>query len=1089
MSTPKQKCAVWLAAPLAAVLLFALTPSNAHAQATDGNLTGAILDVTGAAVPNAGVELENTTTGIRFAGRSDASGIYRLLNVPAGSYSLTATAPGFAQSRVANVAVELNRTTTANLTLQVGGVSESVTVTEAAAAVDAATAQIQSTYTSRQILDLPITAQSLGANNLSLLSAGVAGSGGYGLGEGPSIGGQRPRNNSFNIEGVDNNRKDVTGSQSPVSNEAVAEFTLLQNQFSAEFGHAGGGQFNTILRSGTNTLHGTAYEYMQNRNLNAVDESLKRQGVRSNPRTDNNRFGGNLAGPVLRNKLFYFGQLEYNPAGFAATPSSPTLAPTAEGYSRLASIPGASKTNLDVLQRYLSPAASASQNTQVSGIAIPIGIVPIVFPAYQNTRSWIGSMDYNISSNDQLRGRYMDRNSSGVDGSIVPSLPAFLNTRGTATKFLMLTENHVFTPSLTNEVRFGYHRYNDTIPSGSFDYPGLDVFPNITIQNDLNANVGPFLYSPQSTILNTYQLVENVNWIRGSHALKFGFDGRDYIGKIDFVQLQRGDYAYTTLERYVLDLPPDVRADRSLGGAPYVGNARNYYGFVNDDWRVRRNLSLNLGVRYEYKGVPRNDKLQALNASSSRPGLLDFRAPEAQKTNFAPRLGFAWSPGIDAKTSIRGGFGMAYDNYFDNLGTNSKPPQLESMVHDPLGGEKPGYLAAGGIAPGRRPDALTPAQALASTAAYIPDQNLPYSIQWSAGVQRSLAHDYTLEVRYLGTRGVRLFMQTRPNTQAVATADRSLPTYLQQPGQAALDALPLTLEQLKTESFITPEFAAAGFRQPVQVFANRGNSIYHGLASELTRRFSNGLLFRGAYTWSKLIDDSTADVNSTALAPRRPQDSQDLRAERARSFLDRTHRLTWSWVYDVPFFRERNWLVRNVAGNWLIGGVYTFESPQYATVQSGIDSNLNGDSAGDRAIVNPGGDATKGSGVTALKNSAGQTVAYLANDPLARYIAAGSGTHPNAGRNTIPMGRINNWDLNLTKRFAVTERVKFEVRGYFLNALNHAQYTPGYVNSVLFHPSNATRNHLIPGNSLFGDYTRVFDSNSRTMQLVARLTF
>ena len=1080
-----------IAAVLPAALLLALTfPYKAQAQASDGNLTGTVLDASGAAVPSATVEAENRSTGVKYTGKSDANGVYRILNIPVGNYAVATTAGGFQRAQLERVVIELNRTTTANLTLQVGGVSESITVTEAAATVDTSTAQVQSTYGSTQVIDLPITAQQLGANNLSLLSAGVASSGGYGLGEGPSVGGQRPRNNSFNIEGVDNNRKDVTGSSAEISNEAVAEFTLLQNQFSAEFGHAGGGQFNTIIKSGTNTLHGTAYEYFQNRNLNAVDESLKRQDITSNPRNDENRFGGNISGPIIKNKLFYFGQFEYHPIGFAASPASATLAPTAEGYSRLASIPGVSKTNLGVLQQYLSPAGNASDTTTVSGVSIPIGVVPLTFPAFQNNRNWIVSMDYNIGPNDQLRGRYLDGHISGVDASTVPGLPAFLNTRGTTTKFFMLTENHVFTPTITNELRLGYNRYNDTIPAGDYNFPGLDVFPNIVIEKDLNVDIGPYQNAPQSTIINTYQIVDNVNWIRGSHALKFGFDGRDYIAPTNFIQRQRGEYNYSTLDRFVLDLPPDVLAERNLGGTPYAGNSQNYYAFVNDDWRARRNLTLNLGVRYEYKGVPRGDLLQALNASSTRPGLLDFRAPETQKYNFAPRIGLAYSPGDSGRTSYRAGFGMAYDNYFDNLGTNSKPPQLESTVNDPLGGSVAGYLANGGIAPSRRPDTLTPEDALAATSAYIPDQHLPYSIQWSAGVQHSFAQDYTLEVRYLGTRGVRLFVQTQANIQARVTPQQSLPTYLQRPSQSELDALPLTLDDLQAMSYFRPDFAAAGFnQQAITMFENRGNSIYHGLATELTRRFSNGLLFKLAYTWSKLIDDSTADLNSTALSPRRPQDSQNLQQERARSFLDRTHRLTLSWVYDTPFFRDRNWFMKNLVGNWLVGGLYTFESPQYATVQSGIDSNLNNDGAGDRAIVNPAGDANRGSGVTALTNSSGQTVGYVANDPSARYILAGLGAYANAGRNTIPMGRTNNWDLNLTKRFSLTERVKLEFRGYALNLFNHPQYTPGYVNSVLFHTSNATRNHLIPGNALFGDYTQVFDSNSRTMQVVARLTF
>jgi hypothetical protein len=491
------------------------------------------------------------------------------------------------------------------------------------------------------------------------------------------------------------------------------------------------------------------------------------------------------------------------------------------------------------------------------------------------------------------------------------------------------------------------------------------------------------------------------------------------------------------------------------------------------------------------KGVPRDDRRQVLNASSSRPGLIDFREPVAETLNFAPRIGIAYSPGTSGLTSIRAGFGMSYDNYFDNLGTNSKPPQLESTLDDPVvGSDTPGYLRNGGIAPTRRPASLTPADALAATSAYIPDQNLPYSMQWNLGVQRVFAQNYTAEVRYLGTRGVNLFTQHRLNSYAPVTANRGLPLYYQRPAQGTLDSLSLTLPQLTAEGPFLPEWAAAGFDQQfIVAFDNRGNSIYHGLAAELSRRFSAGLLFKAAYTWSKLIYDSTADLNSTSLAPRRPQDFFDMRNERARSFLDRAHRFTFSAVWDIRPFQNSNWLVKNVVGNWTLAPIYTYESPQYATVQSGLDSNLNGDTAGDRAIVNAGGDLSRGTDVTPLTNSAGATVAYLVDDPTAGYVRARPGLFPNAGRSTIPMGNINNFDLNVTKRFAIGEAKAFEIRALFLNLPNHPQYTPGYVNTVLFKASAQTRNHLIPGNPLFGDYTQVFDSNSRTMQLVARFTF
>jgi len=332
------------------------------------------------------------------------------------------------------------------------------------------------------------------------------------------------------------------------------------------------------------------------------------------------------------------------------------------------------------------------------------------------------------------------------------------------------------------------------------------------------------------------------------------------------------------------------------------------------------------------------------------------------------------------------------------------------------------------------------------------------------------------------------------NVKPVVTADRHLPTFLQRPAQAELNALPLTLDDLEAEfdagGFFVPEFLNAGFENLIFAFPNRGNSVYHGLATEVTRRFARGMLFKAAYTWSHNIDDSTADLFSTLLSPRRPQDFQDMRSERSTSFLDRRHRFTFSWVYEAPWMRNSgNWFARNLVGNWVFSGTYTAESPQYATVQSGLDSNMNVDSAPDRAIVNPAGADRTGSDVEALTNSAGQIVGYLALDPNARYIKAGRGAFANGGRQTLPLRGINNFDLALTKRFAVTERAAFEIRGSFFNALNHPQYIPGSLNTVAAVSSSFTRNNLIPGNELFNDPTRVYSSNPRNIHLVARFTF
>jgi len=499
------------------------------AQAISGDMVGTVIDATKAVVPNAIVTAENTQTGVKTTTKTNSSGDYRFSDLPVGTYSVTVTATGFGTTNLRDVMVKLNQTITTNMTLEVGVASTTVDVIVAGASIDTTTAQIQSTYTQTQIMDLPLASTgqpgtNFGALNLSLLSAGVTSSGGVGVGIGPSVGGQRPRNNSFTVEGTDNNRKDVTGHNIDIPNEAVAEFSLLQNQYSAEFGNGSGGQFNTVVRGGGNSVHGTLYEYFQNRNLNAVDESAARQGIRSNPRYDQNTLGGSVGGPIQRNKLFYYGLFQYNPLGQAGTPSSAILSPTAEGYSQLASIAGVSQTNVNILKQYLAPAPAATDATMVSGVEIPIGIVPITKPSYTNTYSWLVSADYNISDSDQLRGRYVNQRTSGFSETTLPDLPAFFLGRKTRQHLFTLSEFHNFSPAVLNEFRFGYNRYNDDIPAGNFQFPGLDVFPNITIEDDLNLQLGPFSDAPQSTVINTYQLIDNVSWTKGPHSMKFGWE-------------------------------------------------------------------------------------------------------------------------------------------------------------------------------------------------------------------------------------------------------------------------------------------------------------------------------------------------------------------------------------------------------------------------------------------------------------------------------------------------------------------------------------------------------------------------------------
>jgi len=1081
----------------AAIILLALTGvPKLSAQATDANLVGIVVDQTGSAVPNASVEISNTATNVKLTTMTAASGEYRFNNLPAGAYDLKITRTGFTVVSLRNVLLSLNKTATQNVTLAVGDVTTVVDVTETAALIDTTTAQVGSNFQEREALDTPSSGLPTGVLNLSLLGAGVANAGGIGLGDGPSVGGQRPRNNSFSVEGVNNDRRDVTGHTTDIPNEAVSEFSMLQNQFSAEFGGGTGGQFNTVIRSGSNQFHGAGFEYLQNRNLNAVDQSSARVGILSNPRYDQNTVGGAIGGPIKKDKLFFYGLYQYNPTGQATPPTSPVVAPTAAGFATLNSLPGISKTNLGVLNTYLPVAPTPSGDTvTVNGKVIPVGNVPISPPSFINIKTYLVSMDYNVSSKDTMRGRFISEGHIGFDSSTLPPLPVFYTARTTTSKLLSFSEFHNFSPTMLNEFRFGYSRYNDDDPSGDFKFPGLDQFPNLTIDDLNSVQLGPYSVTPQGTVLNNYQLIDNLSWTKGKHTLKFGWEGRKYINVTNFTQRLRGDYEYSTLQNYLNDITPDVLSQRNVGAALYYGNAINYGLFANDSYRMRPNLTLNVGLRWDYQGVPASDKEWALNSIASIPGVIQFRAPTAQLNAFAPRLGIAYSPGNSGKTSIRAGFGMAYDKIFENLSTNSRPPELSKTV-DNTGAGSPNFLANGGILPGAAgtPACTDAASCRKITSAYLYDQQIPYALSWNFGIQHVFHNDYTLEVRYLGTHGVHLFTQNQINKVSKVTPSFFLPTYLTVPTASSLAGLTTTLAAIQAKSAFSPLYP--GFNSNITAFPTRGNSRYNGLAVELTRRFARGLLFKTAYTWSHNMDDSTADLFSTLLSPRRPQDFQNLTSEWSNSFLDRRHRFTHNVVYDTPWFKSSsNKFARYILGGYVLSGTYTFESPQYATVQSGIDSNQNGDSAGDRVIVNANGTANVGSGVNGI-NSAGQIttsasaiVAYVAKNPNAQYIVAGLGALANSGRQTMPVGRINNVDIQVKKAFNFGEQRKFEIGVQAFNLFNHPQYTAGYINNVQFHDSNTTRNNLIPSDPAFNRPDLEYSSNSRFLQLTARFQF
>jgi hypothetical protein len=1140
-----------------ALFLLAISPLSAVAQLTSGELAGTVKDASGAVIPNAALTITNEETGVKTNLKATGAGDYHASNLPAGKYDIEVTAAGFSASKLNGVAVDTGKVSTSNIALQVG-TSTSVEVSaDAGVVLDTTSTNLTTTFSSEELSSLPITSTGFGVLNTSLLSPGVASTGGIGIGVGPSIGGQRPRNNNFTVEGIDNNNKAVTGPLVYVPNDAVGNFTLITNQFSPEFGHSSGGQFNTTIVNGTNKFHGKLYEYFQNRDLNAASGTAG--GKVPTPRYDGNRYGGQLGGPILKDKLFFFVNFERYSLG--QNDSYYLCTPTAAGLATIQNIApgyGLSANNTAQYLKY-TPAAnylggaqvSASNDNacgnQASGLqtltianqagtqstAIPLGNYNVNSPYFSNTDALTTSVDYNITGSDALRIRYVYNTEGTTD--IAANLPTFWVSEPFKNHLLAISEYHTFTPNLTNEVRIGFNRYYNAIPTGPFSFPGLDSFPNLQFYDQGFISLGPDGNAPQSTIQNLYQITDNISYVKGKHTLKFGFDGRKYISPQTFTQRARGDYEWANLTQYLQDLAPDGNgfAERSTGNTTYYGDQTAFYGYANDTWRATPTLTLNAGLRYEFTSVPVGFRQQALNAGSSVAGLINFGAPQPAYTSFAPRVGVNWAP--DAKTSVRGGFGMAYDVLFDNLGTLSFPPQLSQTQDVGTGSapafSSPNFLAGGGLPPTASAN-LTVAQAKAATSAYLPNQVVPYAETYNLTIQRTIGSAWTAEVGYIGTRGIHLPTQIQLNVQVPVTAANQLGTAVGGTTQlVGAGAASSNLGNLQAIGNIIPAYKSNGFTSKITSYQPFSGSNYNGLTANLTRRYQNGLQMNLSYTYSKTMDNATAEVFATVLTPRRPQNSQNLNADYSRSALDRTHRITLETLYDLPYYKHSSsFYKRNLIGNWQIVPIYTYESPEYATALSGVNSNLNGDSGAaiDRPLINKNGVKGTGTGVIPIINAAAaggctddtttgtngitsangaggatgtvcpaDTIGYSAGSVAngvftasnAYYVEAGPGTLPNASRNTLPIRPINNFDLAAYKRFTVREHYGIEFGAQAFNVLNHAQYIPGTVDNVNATSYTASYNFQTVSNAFFNHPEKVFNNNARTMLLTGKVTF
>jgi hypothetical protein len=1094
---------------------------SVYAQRLDGSLRGVVKDATEAVIPGAQVTALNESTGVDQETITSSAGIYLFPNLLVGKYTITVQAPAFKKLVLKNVQVLANQVSDAAATLQVGDISDMIVVVGGGERISTTSSQAGGSIEQRAVVDLPNPV--IGGNplNLALTFPNTTSQGGGVLGEGGSVGGNRPHSNNFTIDGVDNNDISTTGSLQPVIQDAVEEFNLLTNQFSAEFGHSTAGQFNIVTKSGTNELHGSAFYYGQNRNLNAgdnlVNAAIRRGDIAGKPRFDLNRAGGTIGGPAIRNRLFLFGAYQFQNVGRAATGVS-VLTPTQAGLATLNSM--AASPQVKELLAQLPAASSQTRSVLVNGQTIPVGTFQAFAPDYGRYHDYQVNADADMGVH-QLHGRFLSSRYRAPNVNYSLPLPAFMGAFSQDSNKVAFIDNWTISSSRVNDFRISYSRFVQRLGVPA----QFSAFPNVGI-DDLGLNFGPEPNSPQSRIQNVYQWLNTLNFVSGRHQFKAGAERRYWIAPLDFLPYSRGQWDYANLSELVNDLVPTGlnSAMRGAGSGFFAGNQSAVYGFVQDDFKAGANLTLNLGLRYEYTTNPRDAALQQLNAVASVPGLFDFRAPRTDKNNFAPRVGFAFAPkfesgflknvfGEPGRSSLRGGFGIAYDMNFQNLIVNRMPPQLQTLQTPSLTcamtnppswcAAGKGFLAGGGLLQVNVPP-TTQKDARSATQSYMVDQRAPKAMTWSLSFQRELSREWTMELRYLGTRGLNLPVQTRLNAITVFEThpELALPTYFSNTDVPA--TVPLTAPT--RAAFLAARdlrYTSLGFDGGfITAFEPIGNSIYHAGSIEINRRFGRGLFAKANYTFSRTIDDSTNEFSSSTVNPRRAQNPYNMANERGLSALDMPHKLSLSWVWEMPKPHGDGLLSRHVLAGWQLSGTYYAQSGQPITALSGADANGDQDSAVDRAVVNPQGTrlagasvnyvlrdpATGATSISATNPSNSRVVGYVAKDPSAVFVVAQSGAISTVGRNTIRTPGLNNWNLAIFKNTAVAERKYLQFRMELFNAFNHRQYSLGLGTYQQF-VNNALSSSYANVSSLNFLNATQFSGGSRAVQYALKFLF
>jgi hypothetical protein len=1020
----------------------------ALAQTSKGFVVGTIVDQNAAAVSGAAVKITNTETGVVRETVTQSDGSFRLDAVDPGTYRLDVTASGFKSSSRASMLVAAAQNTDASTSLEVGNPAETVTVTGSSELVELQNTDGTrvNTLSKREITELPVAG--LNPVNLVFTLPGVVDpgglAGGFVQGTEFSANGLRPRANNQLIDGLENNDNSITGqSYQPTVRDGYSEVTILGSNFSAEFGRAGGAVVNVITRSGTNDFHGSAYDIIQNSAFASLTPGqIAVEELTEVPKFNENTFGFSFGGPIKKNKLFFFGtfQRDLFRAGGA---SGTAITPTASGAAALrALVPVGTNPALD---QYLAIVGTMLATSNFRNIGLQSGSTPaqtIQFGIASrqsaqpvNTNDYITRVDWTPTQRDSLSVRYLRNDQifnnqfpTGVSGGQFPGFEVDVPGH-VANTFVSYTRN--ISSTTTNEFRFGLLKFD--VIFAPRDSALSTAGPQIAINTGSISTIGLNAVFPQGRNWKNYQFQDTITHTLGNHTFRLGTDilaqrGTQLVpintrGSLSYNNGGRvvpGDplnvNTYTALGNFVQGFSgPGGTASKVFGNGAEKSDVTNQAYFVNDQWRVRDNLSLNLGLRYENFGVASNNApFPAFGGLFSNP--LTRVEEKRDNNNFAPRFSFAYTPhffeGLLGKdlTVIRGGFAINYDVFFNNILSNTVATF-------------PNSLGATTVAPNSgRGLANFGAQSLPSTATISPtaavntvDPNLvnPLTYVWNFGVQRELPGRNILDVSYVGSRGTHLFINEQVN-----------------PGINNVRVNP----------------AKGG----ITVRTNGGDSIYHSLQARFERGFSKGLFYRVAYTFSKVIDNTASEVFAQTGGSSVGSDPFNRRVDRSVAAYDVPHRLVFSGLWDSSsMFKEG--LRGNLLGGFTFGVIYRIQSGNVETpFIGGIDMNGDRNAFNDRpAIANPNAPAT----AVAFSNAINGTTSPTGFSDLdgndialgnARYVVSDSIRTGIAGRNTLRAPNLQRLDATLSRSFKIPftkwESDAVQIRVEFFNVLNHPSF-------------------------------------------------